>query len=201
MKKLQPFAFDHPLKQELEHLLSVQGDLHRTKEARQFLLGSPPLFRESGIIASALYTQSLVSYVRCFTSGRRKGLDRNIFDANATMLATHDDVKTIRDQHIAHPVGKLERWDVLVAAKDESSTAVGLGVHNWFFAGAAPKDLKVFLQLVLFVDKQLQARINLVGDALAKQVIGPKATWRMAQKAFHRYITVEDVYGPTRVGA
>jgi hypothetical protein len=200
MNKLRPFAFNHPLKQELEHLLSIQGDLHRAKEALQFLLDSPPFIRESGVVASALYTQALVSYVRCFALGRRKRLDRSVFNANPAMLANHNDVKSIRDQHVAHPVGKLERWDILAAATDETSGALGLGVHNWFFAGAALKDLKAFRQLALFVDKQLQARITLVGDALAKQVIGPKATWRSAQKTFNRHVTSEEVYGPTRFG-
>lgn len=195
----RPFSFENPLKDELEHLLSTLGDLRRAKQALGYLHSSPGLFREGGAIASALYTQALVSYVRCFTSGRRKGLDASIFDGHPKLAERHKEVKGIRDRHIAHPVSELERWDVLVAAESETSGVVGLGVHNWFFVGGAQADIKAFLQLIAFVDKKVSVKLTAVGNALAKELMGSKATWRTAQKSFWEHITHEQVYGPTKI--
>jgi hypothetical protein len=194
---MHPYGFDHPLKASLEHLLSARGDIHRAKEAIQILVGAPMLFRESGVVARALYTQALVSYVRCFTSGRRKGLDTAIFSDREDMLTAHNEFKDIRDKHVAHPVGKLEHWGILVAAKDPNSPAVGLGLQNWFYVGAPLAELKAFLKLILFVENHLDDEVNRTGDLLAKAIVGPKATWRSAERAFHRRITQEQIY-PSR---
>jgi hypothetical protein len=194
---MQPYGFEHPLKAPLEHLLSTRGDIQRAKEAILILLGAPTLFRESGVIAGALYTQALVSYVRCFTSGRRKGLDTSAFDNRADMLIAHNNFKDIPDKHIAHPVGKLEHWGILVAAKDPESPAVGLGIQNWFYVGATRAELKSFLKLATFVEKHIDTEINRVGSLLAKAILGPKATWKSAERAFHRHITQDQIY-PTK---
>ena len=167
----RPFAITNPIKDELEHMLSVLGDLRRAKQVLGFLHTSPGLFQDSGVIASSLYTQALVSYVRCFASGHRKGLNTSIFDGNPEMAAKHKEIKSIRDRHIAHPVSDLERWDVLVAAEDEYSKVLGLGVHNWFFVGGAPDDIKAFMGLIRFVDRYVSGQVLALGNALAKELM------------------------------
>lgn len=159
----------------------------------------PPslLMRESGTIGMALHTQALVSYVRCFTSGRRKGLGSDIYLGKPLHLATHEKIKTIRDKHVAHAVGDDEHCNVLVAAKDETSPAEGLGVRYWFFAGGDEKYMKDFLKLAEFAHKHVSAEVQTVGDALAKKIMTPKTTWKQAQKAFYRSVSQEEVYGPT----
>ena len=195
---VRPFAFTNPVKDELEHVLSVLGDLRRAKQTLGFLHNTPSLFSESGAIAGALYTQALVSYVRCFTSGRRRGIDTEIFSGRADMLAIHKDVKGIRDRHVAHPVGELERWDILVAAEDLDSPAVGLGVHNWFFVGPAPAEVERFMTLIRFVDGLVEARITELGNELAREILGPEATWESAQESFWKHVSRDQVYGATR---
>lgn len=195
------FGFSHPAKTELEHLLSLQGDIHRAKEALSFLQNTPRLFAESGVIAGSLYTQALVSYVRCFTSGRRKGLDASLFDGAPELLEIHKDIKRLRDRHVAHPVSEHEHVAVLVAARDDKSQALGLGVRAWFYMGPAPADLKRFVKLVSFVDSHVNSQITLVGNQLAKELLGKSATWRAAQKRFWKQVTHEEVYGPTKYEA
>ena len=196
-----PFGFDHPLRTELEHLLSVQGDIHRAKEALSFLDAHPRLFMESGVIAGALFTQALVSYVRCFTSGRRKALDSAIFDSTPELLKLHQEFKELRDRHVAHPVSAHEHVAILVAAEDEKSPGVGLGVRAWFYMGLAPTDAKKFMKLITFVDRHVKSRVVEVGNQLARKVMGEKATWRSAQKSFWSRVTHEQVYGPTKYEA
>ena len=70
---LSAFGFDHPLKSELERLLSIQSDVRRAVSALRMLAPPSSLMRESGIIGMALYTQALVWYVRCFASDRAVG--------------------------------------------------------------------------------------------------------------------------------
>jgi hypothetical protein len=196
-KPLHAFKFSHPLKTELERLITIQADLARTVRCLQMLVPPSPLMRESGTIGMALHTQALVSYVRCFTSGRRKGIEPDIYLGKPLHLATHEKVKTLRDKHVAHAVGTNEHCNVLVAAKDETSSAEGLGVRYWFFAGGDEKYMKDFLKLAEFAHKHVSAEIQTVGNALAKQVMKPNTTWKQAQRAFYRYVSQEEVYGPT----
>ncbi|RJX34084.1 MAG: hypothetical protein C4516_00010 [Oxalobacter sp.] len=197
-KQLRAFGFNHPLKVELERLITIQADLERTLRCLQMLVPPSRLMRESGTIGMALHTQALVSYVRCFTSGRRKGLSTDIFLGKPTYFATHEKIKTIRDKHVAHAVGEEEHCNVLVAAKDETSPAEGLGVRYWFFAGGDDKYMKNFLNLAEFANKYVGAEIQNVGNALAKEIMKPQTTWKRAQNAFYRYVSREEVYGPTR---
>lgn len=197
----RPFGFDHQLKSELEHLLSIEGDVCRAKEALSFLHAQPSLFMESGVIAGALFTQALVSYVRCFTSGRRKALDTAIFNSTPELLRIHQEFKELRDRHVAHPVSAHEHVAILVAAEDENSLGIGLGVRAWFYMGLARADVKKFMKLVTFVERHVKSRVTEVGNQLARDVMGKGATWRSAQKCFWLQLTHEQVYGPTKYEA
>jgi hypothetical protein len=192
------FGFDHPLKAELEHLISIDADLRRTATALRFLVSPSPLMQEAGIIGMALYTQALVSYVRCFSSGRRKGLSQDIFITKPELLAAHTDIKSVRDKHVAHPVSEHEHCNILVAAETPDASAVGLGVRYWFFAGGDQKHMRLFLKVTEFASKHVQREIKAKGNELAKLVMGPRATWRSAQAAFHSCLDEEQVYGPVR---
>lgn len=192
------FGFNHPLKVELEHLLSIASDLRRTTTALRCLVSPSPLMREAGIIGMALYTQALVSYARCFSSGRRKGLSQDIFAKKPELVAAHADIKAIRDKHVSHPVSEHEHCNVLVAAENQDAPAVGLGVRYWFLAGGDQKHMKLFLKVTEFASKHVQREITVKGNELAKIVIGPRATWKGAQASFHRCLNDEQVYGPIR---
>ncbi|MCK9381179.1 MAG: hypothetical protein M0P95_08945 [Sulfuritalea sp.] len=199
--RYRPYSFSHPLKQKLAYLLSVERDLVRAKEALELLLGSPPLFGESGVIASSLYTQALVSYFRCFPAGTRKGLSRALYSERPDLLERHDDMRSIRDQHITHSVSEFECWDILVAAKDESSPAIGFGIQSQPPVSASPNKLQGFFALVNYAHTQVKKSITSIGNQLAKEVVGGKATWKSARRAFDKHLTAEDVDGPTDIEA
>ncbi len=196
--QLRAFGFDHPLKGELERLIMIQADLRRTISCLQMLVPPSRLMRESGTIGMALYTQALVSYVRCFTSGRRKGLGTDLFATRPEYLSFHASIKALRDKHVAHAVGEDEHCAVLVAAKDETSPAAGLGVRYWFFAGGDDKHMKNFLRVAEFANRHVSSQVQTTGNELAKKLIGPRATWKKAQQAFYQSVSDEEVYGPTQ---
>jgi len=197
-KQLRVFGFDDPLKTELERLITIHADLRRAISCLQTLVPPSQLMRDSGIIGMALHTQALVSYVRCFTSGRRKGFGAEVYSVKPEYLAIHNDIKALRDKHVAHSVREDEHCNVLVAAKDETSHAEGLGVRYWFFAGGDGKHMKNFLKIAEFSQKHAAAEIERVGNLLSKKYLGPKATWKQAQRAFHQSVSEEAVYGPTQ---
>ena len=198
VKKFYVFGFDHPVKAELEHLLSIEKDLRRASTALHLLIAPSPLMREAGVFGAALYTQALVSYVRCFSTGRRKGLCQDIFAAKPELLAAHIDIKSIRDKHIAHPVSEHEHCNILVAAENADSPAVGLGIRYWFLVGGDEKQMKLFLKVIEFTSKHVRHEIKTKGNELAKKVMGSKATWKNAQASFYKSVTDEQVYGPSR---
>lgn len=197
-KKFYAFGFSHPVKTELEHLLSIEADLRRASTALRLLIAPSPLMREAGIFGAALYTQALVSYARCFSTGRRKGLSQDIFAAKPELLAAHINIKSIRDKHVAHPVSEHEHCNILVAAENADSPAVGLGVRYWFFVGGDNKHMKLFLKVVEFTSKHVSWEIKTKGNELAKKVVGSKATWKNVQASFYKSVTQEQVYGPSR---
>lgn len=198
-KHLHAFGFNHPTKAELERLLAIQADLQTAIRCLQMLVPPSKLMRDAGVIGMALHTQALVSYVRCFTSGRRKGLSADdIYSGKPELMDVHNDIKGLRDKHVAHSVSDHEYCSVLVAAKDETSPAQGLGVRYWFFAGGDDKHMQRFLKLAEFAHKTVKAKSNLTGNELAKLLMGRRATWRRAQLSFYECVSDEEVYGPTR---
>lgn len=197
-QQLFPFGFDDPLKTELERLITIHADLRRAASCLRTLVPPSELMRESGMIGMALHTQALVSYVRCFASGWRKGLSADVYQSKPEYLAIHNEVKALRDKHVSHSVGEDEHCNVLVAAKDETSPAEGFGVRYWFFAGGDPKYMKNFLKITEFSIKNVSAEIEKIGNQLSKKYLGSKATWKKAQHIFHQHVSEEPVYGPIR---
>jgi hypothetical protein len=196
-KRFNAYGFNHPLKTEVEHLLSLHADLMRARSALCILISpSNDQGIDAGIMGGALYTQALVSYARCFSSGKRKGLQQDIFDGKPQLLAAHLDIKTIRDKHVAHPVSEHEHCSVLVAAEHLDAPAVGLGVRYWFLVGGDQKALRTFLKVTEFAAKHVLKQVHVKGNELAKMVMGPRATWKKAQLAFHQRLTDEQVLGP-----
>ncbi|MGV3681343.1 MAG: hypothetical protein ACO1PM_16705 [Acidovorax sp.] len=195
--KLSPYSFDDPLKDELESLITIEGDLQRAIRSLQLLAPPAQLLQESGVIGSALYTQALISYSRCFATGKRSKLNSSIFSGNAHQLALHQEIKDLRDKHAAHSVGPHEHCSIMVAAKDPNSKAEGLGVQYWFFVGGDAAHMKAFLKLAMFAQKHVRAERKRVGDQLAKKYLGPRSTWQKAQEHFYRTVEREDLY-PSR---
>lgn len=191
------FKFEHPHKARLEDLQMIRGDLGHAIQFAQILLRPPPLHSHAPLFATALQFQALVSYVRCFSTGRRSALSKAIFAGDQALEQAHEDFKKVRDQHVAHPAGKHEHNELLIAAKSATSAARGIGSYNFSFAGFAEKDLRRLLKLLRFVAKKVELEEKQLGDELARAVMGPKATYAKARRAFASAIHDEQLY-PTK---
>lgn len=197
VRAINLYSFQHPNKGRLEDLQMIRSDLGRAAECLRILLGPPPLHTHAPLFASALQTQALVSYVRCFSTGRRTALNRDLFASSAKYAKDHEEFKKLRDQHVAHPAGPHEHNELLVAAHSPDARAVGIGSYNYFFAGFPPKDLARFLSLVRFVTREAELEERKLGDQLAKEMMGPGATYRKALSRFAAAVESEQLY-PTK---
>ena len=179
------FGFNHPEKERLEHLLSLRGDLSRSDDALSGLLDRASLFGGGGLLAEAVFTLAVVAYVRCFASGRRKGLSAEIYASKPKLLKAHEEFKSLRDQHIAHPVGILENLHVMVAAADVNSPAEGVGSLGVFFTHTQRRSSLLLLrQVVRFARAHVDREIDVVGSGLASAILQRPTTWKNSQKAF-----------------
>jgi hypothetical protein len=193
------YNFDNPIKSELEDVIGLRLDMRRARDCLRLLIGPPASLGGANLLSAALYTQALVSYVRCFASGRRKWLRKELFSERTELAARHEEVKATRDKHIAHSVDDREHVNVLVAAEDPGSPARGLGVRNWFFVSDDPTGLASLLELVEFVEAHLKEEETRLGNALAESVMGNGSTWASALESFNEATSyVDPVYGPTR---
>lgn len=170
MIAMQAMNFQNKTKTELETMLSIQADLNRAEGSLDALLQNDAVPAEA---MAALYTQFLVSYVRSFASGRRKGLREDIF-TDQEIFAIHRELKGVRDRHIAHPVSDHEQCVVLAAVPDLSrNELVGLGVKYWFFVADAPEKLTEYRRPLEFALSPCQCR-----DRAARRSIGSRAPRR-----------------------
>lgn len=133
------YKFEHRHKDRLEDLQMIRSDLARAIECVRILVGPPPLHKHAPLFAMALQTQALVSYVRCFSTGRRAALNRDVFSKKPLLEKEHDEFKKFRDQHIAHSAGPHEHNELIVAAKSAESAAHGIGSYNFFLLGLPRK--------------------------------------------------------------
>ena len=122
-------------------------------------------------------------------SGRRKGLSQDIFAGQLKLLEVHNEIKSVRDQHIAHAVGVLENMHVLVAANDPTSPALGVGALGVFFSHTKKKStLRLFLRVVKFAVRHVEGEIERIGSALASSLMSQRITWAKSQAAFRSAI-------------
>lgn len=185
--------FHNKTKTELETMLSIQSDLNRARSTLDTLFSDGA---KNSQTMAALYTQFLISYVRSFASGRRKGLRQEIF-TDPELLAIHKKIKNVRDRHIAHPVSDHELCVVLAAVPDlNRKELVGLGVKYWFFVAATPETLQTYCKPLHFAITHVNAEVERLGNELATELMGEGHTWKSAQKAFWSVLSAEQVFGP-----
>lgn len=185
--------FHNKTKSELEAMLSIQSDLNRAKRALDILNREYGTHNEA---MAAFYTQFLVSYVRSFASGRRKGLRQEIF-TDPELLAVHKELKGVRDQHVAHPVSDHEMCVVLAAVPDPTrNELVGLGVKYWFFVADTIEKLANYRKPLEFALSYVNAEVEKLGNQLTKDLLGESHTWKSAQDAFWSALSPEEVFGP-----
>jgi hypothetical protein len=190
---MHAMSFNNDTKSQLEGMLSVQSDLGRAKASLDALLSESAVPSE---FVPALYTHFLVSYARSFTTGRRIPLRNNVF-SDPMLLAIHEEIISIRNTHVSHPVSDHEHCMVIAAVPDlDQNDAVGLAAKYWFFLVDPLEKLKTYRRVLEFTLNHVSDEVDRLGNQLAEEVLGKGYTWKSAQQAFWSIFSADDIYGP-----
>ena len=118
---------------------AVAYDLRHVISAAESLLALLQQPDPDETVVRSLWSSALISYVRCFGSGRRARLEASIYAyLPGDPIGTHQYYKDTRDKHIAHPVNAFE--EVLVGVvTGESGEPIGVGHLAAFRVCDAPE--------------------------------------------------------------
>ena len=157
--------FEHQLKPELERWLILAARLREVREAlthvsELFVKGGPRrkkmLLQGKEIrLVRALYCFAVVTYIRCFATGRRRGLKiSDVHGLSARDLETHEDIHVLRNKHFAHPVADEEGASILII-QPRGSRGAGFAVASSVLASSSPEDVRRFTSLVRRVARHI----------------------------------------------
>ncbi len=116
----------------LADLTSIFQDLKFTIETLKRLIKLLKDKSEDRILVESLWTTALISYARCFSTGKRFGLKEDIFknkDLKGDPIGCHNYYINLRNKHVAHSVNPFEQIavDLQLSNPDDKERKV-LGV-------------------------------------------------------------------------
>ncbi|TMF08586.1 MAG: hypothetical protein E6I38_07175 [Chloroflexi bacterium] len=106
---------------ELADLASIAQDLGFVIEVLNRLVELLESDSEDRILVQSYWSAALVAYIRCFSAGKRLGLDETIFEGWDGAIEGHRFYKDLRDKHIAHSVNPFEQVVVGLALSSPAS--------------------------------------------------------------------------------
>lgn len=144
------------------------------------------------ILTESLWTTALISYVRCFSSGKRFGLSEKIFKnkkLKGDPVRCHRYYKNLRDKHIAHSVSPFEQIvvDLQLSSPDSAQREVlGVGVLSQKLICTSIEGVETLLGLALIARKEVfnqckeyEAKVLEVGKNLPIETLYSKARGRI----------------------
>lgn len=126
--------------------------------------------RSHDIITKALWESALVTYARCFGTGKRVRLDANtVFDGQPDeTLRWHKYFKDTRDKHVAHSVNPFEFGHFGVRLTERGTDNVRFtdegGFVHLYRGGEALSTIKVLNWLAKLVNRYATKRRNEAGQ-------------------------------------
>lgn len=119
-----------PEPQLLVDLTSMHQDM--TEAASLFKIMAAELETLDPLIARCMYCTAVISYRRCFTTGRRQRIPRGTVEEmlNDRELAVHREILSSADQHVAHRVNVEQQSAAVVLLRDPAvgREVLGAGV-------------------------------------------------------------------------
>lgn len=130
MEELYVAQVDYKESRNLADLGSILQDLTFTIEICKRLIQLLKDDSQDPVLLESFWTAALIHYVRCFTSGKRYGLSKGIFeDLPGDAIEVHEFYKNLRDKHIAHSVSPYEQPEVgLILSPKDSGEKKVIGV-------------------------------------------------------------------------
>ena len=107
--------------QEFAELRSASADLRIVSENCSYAAQFEAESRSA--ISDALIDSAIIRYRRCFTTGIRQPIPKNIVETHfAEFLRIHDYFRRLADMHIAHSVSDMETFKTVVAVDQHGSS-------------------------------------------------------------------------------
>ncbi|MBA3528207.1 MAG: hypothetical protein H0X71_09285 [Rubrobacter sp.] len=125
--------------------------------------------RSHDIITRSLWESSLVTYARCFGTGKRVRLDASVFDGQPEgALRWHKYFKDTRNKHVSHSVNPFEFGGFGVRLSGRGSPHVRVtdegGFMHFYRGGEALSTIEVLNWLAKLVNRHAMKRRNEAGQ-------------------------------------
>jgi hypothetical protein len=181
-------AIEHPSQDRLAAMLTVDGRLAEVEAAFERLIevlrvmgprGNADGQSYDALMGRSLYCFAVVTYVRCFNTGKRPALKiADVEGVTPRQLKLHDLMRQIRNQHLAHAVSEEEAAHIYMVQSAQDGRPTGFHVLNAVLSSGGLEEARKMVSLVRKVRKHVQRRIRALGDDVAKAFFGPRASWR-----------------------
>ena len=144
------------------------------------------------VLVESLWTSALITYARCFSTGKRLGLSEDIFKnkkLKGDPLGCHRYYVNLRNKHIAHSVNPFEQVTVDLELSKPDSTkreVLGVGVLSLKLICTDIEGVETLLRLVLVAKEEVRKRYEEyeaktleVGKSLPLDILYSKARSRI----------------------
>ncbi len=104
---------DFPHAQKLADLAAIIQDLRAIMQTCSRFKGLLDENSKDSILIESLWVSALIKYARCFASGKRFGLSKDIYQKlQGEPIKAHQFYIDLRNKHIAHSVNPFEQMEV-----------------------------------------------------------------------------------------
>lgn len=184
--RLQPFY--HPRERDLARWITLDGRLSEVEASLALLLtnldvmpSGPTHVKDGGpsILVRSLYCFAVVTYVRCFNTGRRLQLKiQDIPGLGRRQIELHNELVAVRNRHLAHAVSNEEEAYIFLLREKGKVELKGFHVFHSVLASDSPATIRRFIALVKRVRRFVYATVCQVGDEVARTYFSERAKWK-----------------------
>ncbi len=185
LPRLQPFR--HQRERELANWLTLEHRLAEVEKALEMLL---PLLAQAepasakgkeadaSLLVRSLYCFAVVTYVRCFNSGRRQRLKiDDMTGVGRRQRELHDSIVATRNRHLAHAVDDEEETYIFLCRDPGKIELKGFHVLSVVLASDSLVTARRFLALVRRIRRYTNREASRVGDEVARTFFRRNAKW------------------------
>jgi hypothetical protein len=114
---------------------------------------------EDQVLSGSLWIAALISYARCFSTGKRFGLSEELFENIEGGVECHQFYMNLRNKHIAHSVNPFEQVVVGLVLSPPSSTerkVEGVSILSQKLMHLNSEGIQNFRHLALIAMKEIE---------------------------------------------
>lgn len=166
--------YESPLAQKFADLQSIRRDLNKSIEMLNLLKPELEKSNEEAntTLIESIWSASVMRYCRCYASGKRFGLDENIFNGlPGDAIVVHNWIKDMRDKLIAHSVNPFEECKTIITTTDEDlPKSWGIGFFDAHYVHPKLDGIATFCNLTVSLRNKVTELCNEVQSELQNEV-------------------------------